>query len=103
MSNLLPHEKERIPIGEPHSEERKQQLEDLKSGKIGETDKMLDRYVYLHLPGITAVDTPTGLTIQIKLDDEGVAVDAWQEDEVIASTWKTYNDMGIEVKEVEDE
>ena len=35
MSNLLPHERERIPTGEPHSEERKQQLEDLKSGKIG--------------------------------------------------------------------
>jgi len=35
MSNLLPHERERIPTGEPLSEERRQQLEDLKSGKIG--------------------------------------------------------------------
>ena len=58
------------------------------------TDKMLDRYVYLHIDG---------MTIHVKLDDEGVVVDAWQEDEVIATTCKTYNDMGIEVKEIEDE
>tara|TARA_Y100000310_G_scaffold339796_1_gene433598 strand:- start:251 stop:382 length:132 start_codon:yes stop_codon:yes gene_type:complete len=43
------------------------------------------------------------MTIQVKLDDEGVVVDAWQEDESIASSWKTYNDMGVEVKEIKDE
>jgi len=43
------------------------------------------------------------MTIHVKLDDEGVVVDAWQEDEVIATTCKTYNDMGIEVKEIENE
>ena len=37
------------------------------------TDKMRDRYVYLHVDG---------MTIHVKLDDEGVVVDAWQEDEV---------------------
>jgi hypothetical protein len=66
------------------------------------TDKMLDRYVYLHLPGVTVGDIPTGLTIHVKLDDEGVAVDAWQEDEVIVGTWKTYSEMGVEVKEIKE-
>ncbi len=71
------------------------------------TDKMLDRYVYLHLEP-TQLEGRTGVTIHVKLDDEGVVVDAWQHDdewgdEVIASTYKLYNDMGVEVKEVEDD
>ena len=95
MSNLLPYERERIPTGEPHSEERRQQLEDLKSGKIG---KMPDRYVYLHIDLRESLED--GIHIHVKLDDEGVVVDAWQEDEVVASTWKTYADMGVEVREL---
>jgi hypothetical protein len=69
------------------------------------TDKMRDRYVYLHVDynDWSAEKEEKGMTIHIKLDDEGVVVDAWQEDEVIATTCKTYNDMGIEVKEIEDE
>ena len=68
------------------------------------TDKMLDRYVYLYLDyGLDG----SGTTIQVKLDDEGVVVDAISADvgfgEVVASTWKTYNDMGVEVKEIKDE
>ena len=68
------------------------------------TDKMLDRYVYLGVN--TGLDTNfnhTSVTIHVKLDDEGVVIDAWQEDECVASTYKLYSDMGIEVKEVEDE
>ena len=35
------------------------------------------------------------------MDDEGVVVDAWAgEEEVIASTWQTYDEMGIEVREL---
>ena len=69
------------------------------------TDKMLDRYIYLHIDynDWSAEKEEKGMTIHVKLDDEGVVVDAWQEDEVIATTCKTYNDMGIEVKEIEDE
>ena len=59
----------------------------------GRPDEMVDRYVYLHVDG---------MTIHVKLDDEGVVVDAWQDDEVIATACKTYSDMGIEVKESED-
>ena len=68
------------------------------------TDKMLDRYVYLQ--HIEPCDRGMGnlpITVNVKLDDEGVAVDAWQEDECFSSTWKTYNDMGVEVKELENE
>ena len=69
------------------------------------TDKMLDRYVYLHIDynDWSAEKEEKGMTIHVKLDDEGVVVDAWSDDECIASNWKTYNDMGIEVKEIEDE
>ena len=69
------------------------------------TDKMLDRYVYLHIDwnaSWSAEKEEMEMTIHVKLDDEGVVVDAWQEDEVIATTCKTYNDMGIEVKEIEN-
>ena len=60
--------------------------------------KMLDRYVYLQVDPPFSGSPPDGITIHIKLDDEGVVVDAWQGDEVIATTCKTYNDMGVEVK-----
>ena len=65
------------------------------------TDKMLDRYVYLKVD--LHPYRPPQMTIQVKLDDEGVVVDAWQDDESVASSWKTYNDMGVEVKEIKDE
>ena len=69
------------------------------------TDKMLDRYVYLHIEPTD--DMPNGITIHVKLDDEGVVVDAWDEpadavDGAIASTYKLYSEMGVEVKEIED-
>lgn len=58
------------------------------------TDKMLDRYVSLNVDG---------LVVDVKLDDEGVVVDAWQDGEVIASTYELYSDMGVKVKEIDDE
>ena len=75
------------------------------------TDKRFDRYVYLHCFGsIQQSDFqtfPTGegspISISTKLDDDGVVIDVWQKDECIASSWKTYAEMGIEVKEIEDE
>ena len=64
------------------------------------TDKMLDRYVYLHIDP-TDLQDGAAIAIQVKMDDEGIVVDAWsREDEVIASTWKTYADMGFEVREL---
>jgi hypothetical protein len=72
------------------------------------TDKMLDRYVYLHIDPSDLFrpdeKEQSGITIHVKMDDEGIVVDAWsREDEVIASAWKTYADMGVEVKEIKDE
>ncbi len=58
------------------------------------TDKMFDRYVSLNVDG---------LVVDVKLDDEGVVVDAWQDGEVIASTYELYSEMGVQVKEIEDE
>lgn len=38
-----------------------------------------------------------GLDIQVKLDDEGVIIDVFDDnDEVVATTWKTYEDFNIE-------
>ena len=52
-----------------------------------------ERYIHLHLDGGE---------IHVKLDDEGVVVDAIGEDgEIIGSTWKLYNEMGIEIKTLE--
>ena len=72
------------------------------------TDKMLDRYVCLHLEPRDLQHASHGITIHIKLDDEGVVVDAWSEpadavDGAIASTYKLYSEMGVEVKEIKDE
>jgi len=51
-----------------------------------------ERYIRLHLDGGE---------IHVKLDDEGVVVDAIGEDgEIIGSTWKLYDEMGLEVKKL---
>jgi len=66
---------------------------------------MTDRYVYLHIDRndlFQAADKGGGITIHVKLDDEGVVVDAWQEDEVIAGTWKTYEEMGLVISEAQE-
>lgn len=49
------------------------------------TSKLKDQYVHLQFEE---------LTISVKLDDEGVVIDLTTCDgEVIASTWKTYQEM----------
>tara|TARA_Y100000310_G_scaffold175516_1_gene175547 strand:- start:672 stop:959 length:288 start_codon:yes stop_codon:yes gene_type:complete len=61
-----------------------------------------DRYLYLNLdPTVVwgSDNTPSGVTIHVKLDDEGVVVDAWADDECVASTWKTYEEFGVVVKQ----
>jgi hypothetical protein len=53
-----------------------------------------ERYIHLHLDGGQ---------IQVKLDDEGVVVDAIGDDgEIIGSTWKLYSEMGVEVKSIKE-
>ena len=62
----------------------------------------MSRTIYLHLEPHD-ISPESGATVQIKLDDEGIVVDAWSLDDCIASTWETYHNMRIEVKEIEDE
>ena len=53
-----------------------------------------DKYIYLHLED--------GIQIHVKLDDEGVVVDAWSKNEVIATTCKPYDEMGIQIKKLKE-
>ena len=46
---------------------------------------------YLHL------EIGDEIEVQVKLDDDGVVVDAFMEGESLGSTWKTYSEMGVEV------
>ena len=68
------------------------------------TDKMIDRYVYLHIDydDWSAEKAERGITGHGKMDEEGIVVDAWGgEDKSVASTWKTYDEMGVEAVAVE--
>ena len=59
----------------------------------------MSKTLYLHLEP-HMISPESGATVEIKLDDEGIVVDAWSLDDCIASTWKTYNELGVEVKEI---
>jgi hypothetical protein len=59
-----------------------------------------NKTLYLHLEP-HMINPESGATVHVKLDDEGIVVDAWSLDDCIASTWETYNELGIEVKEIE--
>lgn len=80
---------------------------------MNDTDKELKRYVYLHVDPSDLFrpdeKEQSGITIHVKMDDEGIVVDAWSrsddpgKDGVIASAWKLYSEFGVEVKEIEEE
>ena len=53
-----------------------------------------DRYMYMH-----HIDNGN-VSISVKLDDEGVVINAWKGDKVIDSSWKTYREFGLEIKEL---
>ena len=70
---------------------------------MNDTDKELKRYVYLHVDPSDLFrpdeKEQSGITIHVKMDDEGIVVDVWGgEDEVVASTWKLYSEFGVEVR-----
>ena len=75
---------------------------------MNDTDKALKRYVYLHVDPSDLFrpdeKEQSGITIHVKMDDEGIAVDVWDDiaTKVVASTWKLYSEFGVEVKELED-
>jgi len=62
----------------------------------------MSKTLYLHLEPYM-ISPESGATVQIQLGDEGIVAEAWSLDDCIATTNKTYNELGIEVKEVEHE
>ena len=53
----------------------------------------------LELP--LAGHSPLKIEVQVKLDDDGVVVDAFSDGLNVGSTWKTYSEMGVEVNEIQ--
>ena len=49
------------------------------------------------------ISPESGATVQVQLGDKGIVAEAWSLDDCIATTNKTYNELGIEVKKIEDE
>jgi len=49
------------------------------------------------------ISPESGATVHIELLDEGIVAKAWSLDDCIATNHKTYDELGIEVKEVEYE
>ena len=62
----------------------------------------MNKNLYLHLEPHD-ISPESGATVEIILGDEGIVADAWSLDDCIATTHKTYDELGIEVKEIEDE
>jgi hypothetical protein len=59
---------------------------------------------YLHLPFelLLGGRGPVEIEVQVKLDDDGVVMNAYSEGMNIASTCKTYAEMGVEVNEIQN-
>ena len=63
---------------------------------------MMNKTLYLHLEP-HMISPESGATVEIKLDDERIVAEAWSLDDCIATTNKSYSELGIEVKEVKHE
>ena len=62
----------------------------------------MSKTLYLHLEPHD-ISPESGATVELKLDELGILAAAWSLDSCIASTYKTYDELGIEVKGIEDE
>ena len=62
----------------------------------------MSKTLYLHLEPHD-ISPESGATVELKLDELGILAEAWSLDSRIASTYKTYSELGIELKEIEDE
>ena len=62
----------------------------------------MSKTLYLHLEP-HMISPESGATVEIQLGDEGIVAEAWSLDDCIATTNKTYNEIGIELKKIEDE
>ena len=59
----------------------------------------MSRTIYLHLEP-HMISPESGATVQIQLGDEGIVAEAWSLDDCIAATNYSYDELGIEVKEI---
>ena len=62
----------------------------------------MSKTLYLHLEPHD-ITPESGATDELELDELGILAAAWSLDRRIASTYKTYSELGIELKEIEDE
>ena len=62
----------------------------------------MSKTLYLHLEPHD-ISPESGATVELKLDELGILAAAWSLDRRIASTYKTYDELGVELKEIEDE
>ena len=61
-----------------------------------------NKTIYLNLEP-HMISPESGATVQIQLGGEGIVAEAWSLDDCIAATNYSYDELGIEVKEVEHE
>ena len=52
---------------------------------------------YINLP------ISNDMQVQVKVEHEGIVVDVFEQEEVIATTYKFFHELGIDVKGVADE
>ena len=62
----------------------------------------MSKTLYLHLEPHD-ISPESGATVELKLDELGILAAAWSLDRRIASTYKTYDELGVELKDIEDE
>jgi hypothetical protein len=62
----------------------------------------MNKTLYLHLEPHD-ISPESGATVELELDELGILASAWSLDSRIASTYKTYDELGIELKEIKDE
>ena len=55
--------------------------------------------LYLHLEP-HMMNQESGASIEIKLENDRLVVDAWSGDDCIATTWMAYSELGVELKEI---
>lgn len=51
------------------------------------------------------IDLPISndMQVQVKVEHEGIVVDVFKQEEIIATTYKFFHELGINVKEMADE
>ena len=62
----------------------------------------MNKTLYLHLEPYD-ISPESGATVELKLDELGILVAAWSLDRRIASTYKTYSELDIELKGIDNE